>query len=303
MELRHLRYFVAVASELHFARAARRLFISQPALSQQIRGLEGELGLKLLERDRRGVRLTSEGAAFLAEATAVVQHADRALGVARALAEGATGRLRMSYVRTMPGGLPERIVSEYRRRFPRVEITADSGSTAQNVERLHTGELDVAFVHTPFEHADDLGWIDIAIAPLVVALPSAHPLSRRRRIRREALAGVPLVYFPRRNSPGVFDRSLSQVYGLSPPQIVRTEPTEERILVAVAEGTGITLLVEERAVTLRYPGVTFRRFADPEPTVALGVAFRQPPSLAARRFIDLAQELGRQPRLADRPRL
>ena len=88
-----------------------------------------------------------------------------------------------------------------------------------------------------------------------------------------------------------------------PPEIVRTEPTEERILVAVAEGTGITLLVEERAVTLRYPGVTFRRFADPEPTVALSVAFRQPPSLAARRFIDLAQELGHQPRLADRPRL
>jgi hypothetical protein len=84
---------------------------------------------------------------------------------------------------------------------------------------------------------------------------------------------------------------------------VRTEPTEERILVAVAKGTGITRLVEERAVTLRYPGVTFRRFAHPEPTVALGVAFRQPPSLAARRFIDLAQELGHQPRLADRPHL
>jgi DNA-binding transcriptional LysR family regulator len=232
-----------------------------------------------------------------------VQQADRALEVARALAEGATGKLRMSYVRTMPGGLPERIVSEYHRRFPRVDITAESGSTVQNVERLQTGELDVAFVHTPFENADDLGWVEIATEPLVIALPSAHPLSRRRRIRREALAGVPLVYFPRRNSPGVFDRSLSQVYSASPPDIVRTEPTEERILVAVAEGTGITLLVEERAVTLRYPGVTFRRFADPEPTVALGVAFRHPTSLAARRFVDLAQELGRQPRLADRPRL
>src|ERR671926_631424 len=164
MELRHLRYFVTTASELHFARAAQRLFISQPALSQQLRSLEGELGLQLLERNRRGVPLTAEGEAFLAEATAVVQQADRALEVARALAEGATGRLRMSYVRTMPGGLPQRIVSEYKRRFPRVEITAASGSTAQNVERLQSGELDVAFVHTPFEHADELGWIDIASA-------------------------------------------------------------------------------------------------------------------------------------------
>src|SRR5207302_7748859 len=133
MELRHLRYFVTVASELHFGRAARRLFISQPALSQQIRGLEAELGLKLLERNRRGVRLTPEGAAFLAEARAVVQQADHAAVVARALAEGATGHLRLSYVVTVPGGLPERVVREYQRRYPGVGITAESGSTARNV--------------------------------------------------------------------------------------------------------------------------------------------------------------------------
>jgi DNA-binding transcriptional LysR family regulator len=303
MELRHLRYFVAVASELHFGRAARRLFISQPALSQQIRSLEGELGLKLLERNRRGVRLTPEGAAFLAEATAVVQQADRAVEVARTLAEGATGRLRMSYVLTTPGGLPELIVREYQRRYPGVQISADSGSTAQNVERLRRGELDVAFVHNPLEDDADLGWVEIATQPLVVAVPSAHPLSRRRRLHREQLAGVPLVYIPRRNSPGVYDSILAQVYGARPPDVLRTEPTMERVLVAVSEGVGVSLLLEERAAMLRRPGVTFRRFADPAPTVALGVAFRQPPSLAAQRFIDLAQKLGREPRPADRPRL
>src|ERR671931_2151644 len=151
MELRHLRYFVTVAAELHFGRAAARLFISQPALSQQIRSLEGELGLKLFERNRRGVRLTPEGAAFLAEARAVVQQADRAAAVARALAEGASGHLRLGYVVTVPGGLAERVVREYRRRYPGVEITAESGTTVHNVERLRSGELDVAFVHTPFE--------------------------------------------------------------------------------------------------------------------------------------------------------
>jgi DNA-binding transcriptional LysR family regulator len=304
MELRHLRYFVTVAAELHFGRAAERLFISQPALSQQNRGLEAELGLKLLERDRRGVRLTPEGAAFLAEATAVVQQADRAAEVARALAEGATGRLRLSYVRTIPGGLPERIVREYRRRFPRVDLSADSGSTGANVARLLSGELDVAFVHPPLEHAAELGCVEIGTEPLVVALPSAHPLSRRRRIRRDQLAGVPLVYFPRANSPAVFDQGLTQVYGAArAPDIARTEPSEERMLVAVAEGVGITLLPEARVATLRYPGVTYRRFADPEPTVALGVAFHQPLSQAARRFVELAQELGHQPKRAPRPRL
>ena len=304
MELRHLRYFVTVASELHFGRAAARLFISQPALSQQIRSLEGELGLKLLERTRRGVRLTPEGAAFLAEARAVVQQADQAVEVARALAEGATGHLRISYLRTMAGGLPERIVREYQRRYPRVELTADSGTTAVNGARLRTGELDVAFVHPPLEHAADLGCVDIATERLVVALPSTYPLRRRRRIRRDALAGVPLVYFPRSNTPGFYDRSLAQVYGsAAAPDIVRTEPSEERMLVAVAEGAGITLLVEDRAATLRYPGVTYRRFADPEPTVPLGIAFHQPPSLAARRLVDLAQELGQQPKPAARPRI
>ncbi len=303
MELRHLRYFVTVASELHVGRAAQRLFISQPALSQQLRSLEDELALKLLERNSRGVRLTPEGEAFLVEAKAVVQQADRAVEVARALAEGATGHVRLSYVLTMPGGLPERIVREYQRRYPGVEVSADSGSTAQNVERLRSGELDVAFVHTPFENADDLGRVEIATEPLVVGLPSVHPLSRHRRVRREQLIGVPLVYVPRRSSPGVYDSILAQVYDSRTPDTVRTEPTMERVLVAVAEGVGVTVLLEERAAMLRRPGVTFRRLADPEPTVALAVALRQRPPLAARRFVELAQELGRQPRLADRPRL
>src|SRR5437870_13280001 len=128
MELRHLRYFVTVASELHFGRAAARLFISQPALSQQIRSLEGELGLKLFERNRRGVRLTPEGEAFLAEARAVVQQAEHAADVARALAGGATGQLRIAHLRAMFSGPPELVVREYVRRFPGVEMTADSGT-------------------------------------------------------------------------------------------------------------------------------------------------------------------------------
>jgi DNA-binding transcriptional LysR family regulator len=303
VELRHLRYFVAVASELHFARAAQRLFISQPALSQQIRSLEAELGLRLLERNRRGVRLTPEGTAFLAEARAVVQQADRAAAVARALAEGATGRLRLSYVVTVPGGLAERVVREYQRRYPGVEVTAESGSTLLNVERLRRGELDVAFVHTPIDEGDGLGSVEIASLPLVVALPSAHPLSRRRQVRREQLAGVPLVYFPRHYSPGLYDRALSQVYGAHVPDIARTEPTAERILLAIAEGEGATLVVEEQAAVLRRPGVKFRRFADPEPTVALAVACSRCPSLAARRFVELAQEIAREPKDGTRPRI
>jgi DNA-binding transcriptional LysR family regulator len=294
MELRHLRYFVTVAGELHYARAALRLFISQPALSQQIRSLEGELGFKLLERNSRGVRLTPEGEAFLSEAKIVVRDADHALAVARALAEGATGHLRLSHLRTMPRGLPEHIMSEYQRRYPGVEIIPESGSTEQNMDRVRAGQLDVAFVLAPLKNVPELGCVEIAAEPIVVALPRAHPLSRRRHIRREDLAGVPLVWFPRHNSPGFYDSSLSAIYGEITPSIVRTEPNEERMLVAVSEGAGVTMLLAGRTATLRFPGVVYRRFADPEPTGVLALAFHQPPAPAAWRFVDLARELGRQ---------
>jgi DNA-binding transcriptional LysR family regulator len=292
MELRHLRYFVIVAAEAHFGRAAQRLLVSQPALSQQIRGLEGELGLRLFERNRRGVGLTPEGAAFLAEAEAVVRQADRAAEVARALAQGATGQLHLSHLRTMPRGLPERVVGEYQRRYPGVEIIPESGSTEQNVERLRGGQVDVAVVLTPLADSPGLGCVEIATEPIAVALPNGHPLSRRRRIRREDLAGVPLVYYPRHNSPGFYDSSLSQVYGSVAPEIVRTEPNEERMLLAVSEGVGVTMLLADRTATLRFPGVLYRRFADPQPMGTLGIAFREPPSLPARRFVDLAREMG-----------
>jgi len=294
MELRDLRYFVAVASELHFARAAQRLFISQPALSQQIRSLERELGFKLLERNSRGVQLTPEGEAFLREAKIVVRDADRAAEVARVLAEGGTGHLRLSHLRTMPGGLPERIVSEYQRRYPGVEIIPESGSTEQNLERVRGGHLDVAFVLGPIEQASQLGAVDIATEPIVVAIPSTHPLTRRRRIPREDLIGLPLVWYPRHNSPGFYDSSLSQIYGNVAPEIVRTEPNEERMLIAVSQGAGVTMLLAGRTATLRFPGVVYRRFVDPEPTGVLALAFHQPPSLAARRFVDLAAETGRE---------
>lgn len=299
VELRHLRYFVTVADELHFARAAERLFISQPALSQQIRSLEGELGLQLLERNRRGVQLTPQGEAFLAEARAVVQQADRASEIAKSLAHGATGRLRLSHLRTMPGGLPERIVSDYQRRYPGVDISPESGSTLQNVERLRGGQIDVAFVLAPFEDAPELGCAEISTEPFMVALPSGHPLTRRRRIRREDVAGLPLVYYPRQFSPGFYDSSLAQVYGSTAPNVVRVEPNEDRMLIAVSEGAGITMLLAGRTATLRFPGVVYRRFTDPEPAGVLAVAFHEPPSLPARRFMDLAVDMGqREPKLS-----
>jgi DNA-binding transcriptional LysR family regulator len=123
-------------------------------------------------------------------------------------------------------------------------------------------------------------------------MPNGHPLSRRRRLRRQDLQGVPLIYFPRHNSPTFYDSSLAQVYGATEPPIVRTEPNEERSLIAVSEGVGITMLLAARTPTLRFPGVVYRRFVEPEPTGVLAVAIQQRPSLPARRFVELAAEIG-----------
>ena len=291
MELRHLRYFLTVASEMHFGRAAQRLFVSQPALSQQIRGLESELGFRLFERDRRGVRMTPEGAAFLPAAEAVVQQAEHATEVARALAAGSSGHLRLSQLRTMPRGLPERVTAEFQRRHPRVEIIPESGSTEQNIERLRSAQLDVAFLLAPLEDVPGVGCLELATEPVVVALPSGHSLSRRRRIQREELADLPLVFHPRHNSPGFYDSLLSQVYGTAAPNIVRTEPNEERMLLAVSEGAGVSLLLADRTATLRFSGVVYRRFAEPQPVGMLAVAYREPPHTAARWFVDIAREM------------
>jgi DNA-binding transcriptional LysR family regulator len=131
--------------------------------------------------------LTPEGVAFLSEAEAVVQHADRAAEVARALGEGGAGHLRLSQLRTMPRGLPERVTAEFQRRHPGVEIIPESGSTEQSVDRLRTAQLNAAFVLAPIEDSIGIGCLEIAPEPIVVALPTGHTLSRRRRIRREQL--------------------------------------------------------------------------------------------------------------------
>jgi DNA-binding transcriptional LysR family regulator len=152
----------------------------------------------------------------------------------------------------------------------------ESGSTEQNVDRLRARQVDLAFVLAPLEDAPEVGCAEIAAEPFVVAMLNTHPLSRRGH--REDLIGVPLICYPRHNSPGFYDSSLAQVYGAVVPEIVRTEPNEERMLIAVAEGTGITMLLAARTATLRFPGVVYRRFAVPEPTGGQ----RAPPDAQAR---------------------
>jgi DNA-binding transcriptional LysR family regulator len=275
MELRQLRTFVAVAEELHFHRAAQRLFLAQPSVSQQIKTLETELGVQLFERNRRGVVLTVAGDALLAESREILARADHAAAAVRALGAGERGRLRLSLTRSLTGGIAGAIVSAYRERYPDVELDLAVGNTMMHVQQLHAGDIDVGFVRPPLDEPG-LEELSLGREPMVCVLPKGHRLTRRSTVRREDLLGERLVWWPEEHGPGAWQDVLRDVYGEPPwPPIARVEPEEERIVSAVAEGAGISLIMYERSRSLRIPGAVYRRFAPPEPTMGIALAWRR----------------------------
>jgi DNA-binding transcriptional LysR family regulator len=292
MELRQLASFVAVAEELHFRRAAERLHLAQPSVSQQIRTLEAELGVQLFHRNRRGASLTAAGEALLPEAKALLARADQAAAVARAAGSGERGRLRLSLTRSLTGGIASAIVDAYRARYPDVELDLNVGNTMLHVEQLLAGDIDVGFVRPPLENAA-LEELELGREPMVCVLPKGHPLTRRNLVRVGDIQDEPLVWWPEHHGPGAWREVRREVYG-DPPwrPIDRIEPEEERIVSAVAEGAGISYIMLERSKSLRIPGAVYRRFASPEPTMGIALAWRRgDESPTLRRLQELAAEL------------
>src|SRR5690242_18428042 len=292
MELRQLRSFVAVAEELHFRRAADRLHLAQPSVSQQIRTLEAELGVQLFDRNRRGASLTPAGVALHAEARELLSRADHAAEIARATGAGERGRLRMSLTRSLTGGIADAIIAAYRGRYPNVDLGLRLGTTMLHVHQLHAGEIDVGFVRPPLEDAR-LEELLLAREPMVCVLPRGHRLTRRTTVRPEELRDEPLVWWPEAHGPGAWREVRREVCGEPPwPPLARSEPEEERIVSAVAEGAGISFIMLERSRSLRIPGAVYRRFSSPEPTMGIALAWRRGDELPTlRRLRELAAEV------------
>ncbi|GAA0401140.1 LysR family transcriptional regulator [Streptomyces luteireticuli] len=295
MELRHLHYFVTVADELHYRRAAQRLHVAQPGLSQQIKAFERELGVELFARNRRGVALTEAGTALLPAARDILARADAAVALARRYGTGEAGQLTVSLTRSAPGGIVTEIVDTFRTAHPAVEVYLTSGYTALHEQRLRERSIDAAFVRPPLGPDTDLTYCPISLEPIVTAMPRTDPLARKRRLRPADVIGKPLVWWPREHGSGMWDHMLDQIYGEGVrPRIAHWEPEEERMLHAVAQGRGITFVTEGKAKTLRIPGVVYRRFADPVPSVPLAVAWlTDNPNPALRRFADTVSATAR----------
>jgi DNA-binding transcriptional LysR family regulator len=293
MELRRVRYFVAVAEELHFRRAAARMHLAQPALSQQIRKLELELGVDLLHRSKRGVALTTAGALFLEEARRLLRQADEAARTARNAGTGATGRLRLGHVAdAIPAALP-RAIAAFAARNPGIEIVPEAAPARRAVEDVRTGRLDIAAVGLPI-CADDLKVTPFAVEHTIVALPNRHVLSGRPELALAALGGTPLVLLPRGTNPAFYDTAIAACRdaGISPPLIETPEPFVEHALLLVASGAGVAMLPASVADRYSTVGVSFRPLAMPSPTTELALVARvDPAEVAVAAFVRLIREL------------
>jgi len=282
MELRHLRYFVAVAEELHFGRAARRMHVAQPALSQQIRQLETELGVLLLARTKRRVALTEPGRLFLAEARRALAQVAAAADVAQRGAAGEAGRLRIGYVdAALWGALPE-VIGAFRRRHPRVALTLLERLPSQGLLALRRGEIDVAIGPPPTGAAAALESESLGEHPVLLALSAAHPLASRRSIDVAELADEPWLLVTARVPSRLRDLALAACAAAGfLPRVAQEARQLDALVALVSAGLGVTLvpgtaerIVREGVVyrplrdrSLRFQLVALWRRADAPPTV------------------------------------
>ena len=271
MELRQLRYFIAVAEELHFRRAAARLHISQPPLSQQIARLEEELGCRLLNRTRRRVELTSAGEAFLRDARAVLEELDVAVATARRIESGQAGLLRVNFVGSALLSIVPGIIQRFRRGRPNVEIELRERSTLDQLRVLAGGLVDVGLVRPPIEADESLTAEVVMRERTVAAIPSDHPLAQRSRISLRTLAAEPLVLFPREQAPGFHDLLTGKLAASGrSPHVVQYAPEMTTIIGLVAAGIGLSP-VPASVARLGLEGVTYRPLTGAPDTELLAV--------------------------------
>jgi DNA-binding transcriptional LysR family regulator len=292
MELRHLRYFVALAEELHFGRAAERLHIAQPGLSQQIGQLERELGVKLFYRSSRQVQLTSAGALFLGEARRTLKQADRAAEVARRASRGEIGELRIGYIEQAAHGILSELLPEFHVRNANVSLTLDLFVTTPAItEALVRDAIDVGFGLGPVHH-EGLEYRLIKQEELLVALRAVHPLANLPEIPMERLAGEPWNLWRRELNPPLHEAIMDffREAGFSPDVRYEGVETEEVYLWVVAGA--VSLVPESTAMATEPKGVVVRRLIDPTPSWNHVVIWRKSdkdPVLA--RFIELERKL------------
>jgi DNA-binding transcriptional LysR family regulator len=289
MELRHLRYFVAVAEELHFGHAAVRLGTSQPSLSQQIRNLEKELRVELFHRSRRKVELTAAGRRFLTEAREILSAAERAAALARETERTEIQKLVIGISPDTDWELLGRVIRAFHQKLSAVELSFQNLVAESQLKGLREGKLDAGFVGLPLTENGGLVAEVTARLPLVVAISSKHPKARRRNLTLRQLSEEPYAMWPRHLSPGQYDQILDvfQRAGFASPVTMEGDIPSARTLIGMV-AAGLTIaLVDPATRDIAPPGVRFFSPSDPQAFSESGVIYRKnDPSPALTAFLE-----------------
>lgn len=274
MELRHLHYFIAVAEELHFSRAAERLHISQPPLSQQIQSLENELGVKLFERTKRQVHLTEAGEVFLERSYQVLAQLEQAIAVTQQIGRGEVGKLAIGFVDSAMYTLLPEIFRVFREHFPAVEMRLHELTTQEQIQSLHHKQIDIGIVRSAIS---ELGLSVECLLPesLVLALPENHPLSAQTQVSLSALADELFILFPAKLGPVFYEQIIHscQQAGFR-PKVVQEAVQMQTIVGLVAAGLGIAI-VPASMQNFHRSGVIYRPLQEQIPKTGLYLAWRQ----------------------------
>ncbi|MFO7178250.1 MAG: LysR family transcriptional regulator [Pseudomonadota bacterium] len=294
MELRHLRYFAAVAEERHFGRAAARLGIAQPPLSKQVQDLERELGFELFDRSRRPIELTAAGETLLEHARAALHAVEAGVHEARRAAEGRRGRISVGYPSSLAYcGLTD-ILRAFRKQAPDVTIRTQPLPSGGQIEGLLRGELHVGFVRGPL-HEPSLVSEVVRRERLMLALPPDHPLTARKRLALRDVSREPFVFFPRDRGPAFFDFLVGfcRNAGFS-PKVVQ-EASQVDVLSLVAAGFGVSI-VPDSVREIRRDDIVLRPLLDSPVSELRLVWHRDNRSPAVARFIEVVRCVGVHPR-------
>jgi LysR family transcriptional regulator, benzoate and cis,cis-muconate-responsive activator of ben and cat genes len=290
MELRHLRYFIAVAQEENVSRAALKLHVSQPALSRQIRDLEDEIGFPLFERSAKSLHLTDAGRVFLVEARAVLENAERAVQTARAVATGSTGELHVGYAPSLTARILPPTLRAFQAALPKIRVKLHDLSTEEMLAGLREGTLQIAFlVHLSRALLRGLRFEELLRDPLCVAVPPKHPLATRRRVTAADAAAEPLVTYSRKEYPDAYAHLINVFGPKRKPRIAEEHDSVSSLIAAVESGVGIAI-VSESLSCLAGPRLKIIPLDPPPNPLVIGAAWNPkqfPP--AAQKFLESAQ--------------
>src|SRR5438067_3633201 len=251
MELRHLRYFVAVAEEENVSRAALKLHVSQPALGRQVRDLEEELGFLLLERSAKSVRLTEAGRAFLLEARAVLQRAEDAVNAARAIAIGSRGELHVGYAPSLTARILPPTLRAFQADVPNVRVRLHDLSTEEMLAGLREGELQVAFVaRLKPAMLRGLKFAELVRDTICLAVAPRHPLAARRTVTLAEAAREPLITYTRKDYPDAHELLATMFAGIkTKPRIIEEHDSVSSLIAAVEAGVGVAVAPQSLTCT------------------------------------------------------